>query len=142
MFKDHDDENFSHQEGDTVIGHSIKIEGDLTSQGNIVVEGQVVGSVKTDKHLSVGQQAKVDAQVSAGEATVSGEVNGNITVTGKLELAGSARVNGDITVKVLKVEEGASINGKVEMEGGRVPVSQLENSKEKNQKKEDEEVDF
>jgi len=121
MFKDHDNDSFSQQEGDTVIGGSIKIEGDLASQGNIIIEGQVVGSVKTESHLTIGQQARVDAEVQASDANVSGEVNGNMSVSGKLELAASAKVNGDIKAKILRVEEGAIINGKVEMEGASLP---------------------
>ncbi|HUT22346.1 MAG TPA: polymer-forming cytoskeletal protein [Candidatus Bipolaricaulota bacterium] len=146
MFKDHDDDNkYQPQEGDTVIGASIKIEGDLSSQGNIIVEGQVVGSVKTEKHLTVGQNARVDAEIVAGETVVAGEINGNLTINGRTELKNTARVNGDIKTKVLKVEEGATINGKVEMgEGVAVSMPATNNDKEKKEDKsvKDEEVDF
>jgi len=138
MFKDHDDESYSQQEGDTVIGGSIKIEGDLASQGNIIVEGQVVGSVKTEKYLTIGTQAKVDAEVSAGEVTVSGEVNGNLNITGKTELTSSAKVNGDIKTKILKVEEGAVINGNVQMDVGAMPEPKEEPKKEKEDDTEEE----
>jgi cytoskeletal protein CcmA (bactofilin family) len=146
MFKDHDDDNkYEPQEGDTVIGGSIKIEGDLASQGNIIVEGQVVGSINTEKHLTIGQKAQVNAEVTAGETVVAGEINGNLAISGMTELKSTARVNGDIKTKVLKVEEGATINGKVEMgEGVAIAMSAAEDKKVKNQDKakEAEEVDF
>ncbi len=144
MFKDNNDENYSQQEGDTVIGGSIKIEGDLASEGNIVIEGQVSGSVKTERHLTIGQQAKVDAEVNAGEAAISGEVNGNLNATGRVELTSSARINGDISTKILKVEEGAIINGSVKMqEGAAAPIKEeKEDKKDKNKETEEDEVDF
>lgn len=131
MFKDHEEDNYSQQEGDTVIGGSIKIEGDLVSQGNIVVEGQVVGSVKTEKHLTVGQQAKLDAEVTAGQANIAGEVNGNINISDKAELTSTAKINGDIKTKILKVEEGAQINGNVQMDGSMNAEQKTEEKEEK-----------
>lgn len=100
---------------DTVIGHSIKIEGDLVSAGSIVVEGEVTGSVKTDQTLRIGEKAKVTAEVRAKEAFVSGKVNGNIIVEGKLELNESAEVNGDIQAKTVSIAAGAVFNGKCSM---------------------------
>ena len=120
MFKNSDQEGQrdDHQADDTIIGSTIKIEGDLVSNGNIVVEGEVVGSLKTEKHLRIGQNAKVKADVKASEALISGNVDGNITVDGKLELTESARVTGDIKSKVLIIQPGALLNGNCTMEGG------------------------
>ncbi|MFH0780320.1 MAG: polymer-forming cytoskeletal protein [Parcubacteria group bacterium] len=100
---------------DTVIGNSIKIEGDMVSNGSIVVEGEVIGSLKTEKNLTVGEKAKIVADVSAKEAFISGKVQGNIKVQDKLELAASAEVNGDISASVLKIDAGAVFNGKCSM---------------------------
>ncbi|MFH0988016.1 MAG: polymer-forming cytoskeletal protein [Parcubacteria group bacterium] len=100
---------------DTVIGSSIKIEGDLVSNGSIVVEGEVKGSLKTEKSLRIGERAKVVADVSAQEAVISGKVNGNIAVTDKLELAATAEVNGDIKAGTLTIAAGAVFNGNCAM---------------------------
>jgi len=138
MFKDRDEEVYNQREEDTVIGGSIKIEGDLASEGNIVIEGHVIGSVKTQGHLTIGHQAKVEAEVNAGETIISGEVNGNIVVSGKTELTQSAKINGDINTQKLKVEEGAAINGKIQMDEGTVSVKSKA-KKENKEKKQSEE---
>jgi len=104
---------------ETVIGHSIKIEGDLVSNGSIAVEGEVIGSIKTEQTLKIGAQAKVTAEVKAQSAIISGKVEGNIVVEDKLELNESAEVTGDITAKVVSIAAGAVFNGKCTMSNGR-----------------------
>lgn len=106
-----------HDEVETVVGPSVNVEGDFSSEGNIVVKGTVSGSVKTSKRLTVEEGAKIFANVKAGEAVVSGEVKGDVKVGEKLELTSTARIAGDIDCKILAVEPGALIYGKVAMKG-------------------------
>lgn len=101
------------QEVETIIGPSVNVEGDFVAQGNVVVEGSVSGNLKTNKHLKVGNNAKITANVSAGSASISGEIHGNLSVQGTLELAPSAKIFGDITTKTMQVASGATISGKV-----------------------------
>ena len=118
MFKTNgDDYNESKVGGaeDTVIGSTIKIEGDLVSNGGIVVEGEVSGSVKTEAGVRVGEKAKIVADVKAKEAIISGRVQGNIEVKERLILTSSAEVNGDIQASSLEVQAGAIFNGKCSM---------------------------
>ena len=107
--------------GGTVIARGVKVEGDFVSDGNVVIEGEVSGSVKTTGYLEVGGAAKIKASVSAGEAMVAGEVQGNMTVSGKLDLLETSRVDGDIEVETLSVAPGAKINGHIIMDGKRKP---------------------
>lgn len=102
-------------EPETVISASVKVEGDFVSQGNVLIEGVVEGSLRTDKDLRVGERASITADVSAENATVAGEVHGNVSVSERLELEPTARVMGDIRTKVLVVASGATINGSVAM---------------------------
>jgi cytoskeletal protein CcmA (bactofilin family) len=103
----------------TVIAQGVKVEGDFVSDGDVIIEGEVTGSVKTAGYLEVGDAAKIKASVSASEAVVAGEIYGNLTVTGKLELFQTSRVEGDIEVATLSVAPGAKINGQVTMNGKR-----------------------
>ncbi|MSU75733.1 MAG: polymer-forming cytoskeletal protein [Candidatus Magasanikbacteria bacterium] len=102
---------------ETVVGPSVNVEGDFASEGNIVVKGSVAGSVRTSKHLSVEQGAKILANVRAGSAQVAGEVRGNMKIKDILELASTARVVGDVEVKTLTMEAGALVYGKIMMPG-------------------------
>lgn len=105
---------------ETVVGPSVHVEGDFSSEGNILVKGIVSGSVKTSKVLTVEPGAKIFANVKAGSAIISGEIKGNAKVTDRLELTASARLMGDVECKVLVVEAGALIHGKVTMKGLKV----------------------
>ena len=102
---------------DTVVGPSVNVEGDFSSEGNIIVKGTVNGSVHTSKILSVESGAKIIANVRAGSALIAGEVRGNMKIKESLELASTARILGDIEVKILSVEPGAVIFGKIVMPG-------------------------
>jgi len=104
-------------EVETVVGPSVNVEGDFASEGNIIVKGSVAGSVHTSRHLTVEVGARIMANVRAGSAKVSGEVKGNIKAKDSVELTSTARVVGDIEAKVLIVEAGALICGKVSMPG-------------------------
>lgn len=102
---------------ETVVGPSVKIQGDLNSEGNIKIEGQVTGTVKTTQSVYVGDSAKIVADVLAGNAIISGEVQGNLKISGNLVLQSTAKVTGDIACAVLRVEDGALFTGKCAMGG-------------------------
>jgi cytoskeletal protein CcmA (bactofilin family) len=102
---------------ETVVGPSVKIQGDLNSEGNIKIEGQVAGKIKTSQSVFVIPGAKISADVFAGNAVVGGEVQGNLKIAGHLVLQSTAKVIGDITCTVFRVEDGAQFSGKCTMAG-------------------------
>ncbi len=105
----------SNMTADTVVGPSVKIQGDLNSEGNIRIEGSVTGKVKTTQNVLVSDSAHITADIVAGTCTIAGEVQGNIKVSSNLILLGTAKINGDITCAVLRVEDGAMFTGKCSM---------------------------
>lgn len=114
------DDDYSNIHGDqddveTIVGPSVKVEGDFVSQGNVVIEGTVMGSVKTDKNLRVEEGAHIDANVEAQNVRIAGEVKGNVIVSGLLELTESAVVLGDVHTKTLVVAAGAIMHGNCDM---------------------------
>jgi cytoskeletal protein CcmA (bactofilin family) len=108
-------------EPETVIAASVKVEGDFVSQGNVLIEGVVEGSLRTERDLRVGERARIDADVSAANATVAGEIRGNLAVAERLELEPTARIYGDVKTKVLVVASGASVNGRIAMGAEHAP---------------------
>ncbi|MDD2758414.1 MAG: polymer-forming cytoskeletal protein [Patescibacteria group bacterium] len=102
---------------DTVVGPSVNVEGDFASEGNIVVKGTVTGSVHTSKNLIVEPGAKIVANVRAGNASISGEVRGNMKVREFVELTATAKIVGDIEAQTIAMEAGALLYGKVLMPG-------------------------
>jgi len=101
--------------GETVVGRSVKLEGDFSSDENVRIEGDVSGTLKTSKNLEVGDGATVEADVFAENATIAGRVSGNIDIKEKLELQESAKITGDIKTGVLMVAAGAKFSGQCAM---------------------------
>lgn len=116
MFKTQE-KNINDKEVETIIGHSVKVEGDFIGEGNVIVEGIVSGSLKTNKNLKVGESAHIFANVKVKNALIAGEVNGNIIADETIELTGTAKVNGDIKAKIITIAAGAVFNGKCSMGG-------------------------
>lgn len=100
---------------ETIIAHGVRLEGDLLAEGDIVIEGEVHGTVKTKGDLRIGDQALVEANIEASNAVVSGEIRGNILVHGKLELFPSSKMTGDVITEVLAIGPGAQVNGNISM---------------------------
>jgi cytoskeletal protein CcmA (bactofilin family) len=100
---------------ESVVGPSVKIQGDLNSEGSVRVEGQVTGKIKTAQMFQSAEGSKITADISAGSAEIGGDVKGNIRVASGLVLLGSARLTGDVTCGTLRVEEGAVWSGRCTM---------------------------
>lgn len=100
---------------ETIIGPTVKVEGNFTGAGDVVVEGQLTGTLKTERSLRVGEQARIKADLEGTEVFVSGEVRGNIKAHGKLEVSATGKVFGNIEAGTLIVAEGAILHGKCAM---------------------------
>lgn len=122
---------------ETLIGPSVKVEGDFVGDGDVVVEGIVAGKLRTKKNLRVGQNAQVLASVSAENALVSGIIQGNIKIKEKLELTPTAKIKGDIQTKILIIAEGAIFTGHCKMEQIETTNEAEKEEKEKNKPKEE-----
>ncbi|MFH1522695.1 MAG: polymer-forming cytoskeletal protein [Patescibacteria group bacterium] len=114
MFKQQS-EKANFKEVETIIGPSVKVKGNFNGQGNIIVEGALEGSLKTAGNVFIGDKAKIIASISAQQAKIGGEVNGNIKVKKSLDIVASAKIFGDIECSSLSVEPGAILNGKCTM---------------------------
>jgi cytoskeletal protein CcmA (bactofilin family) len=105
-----------------VIGPGITIRGDVVGKEDLVLQGQVDGSVDLKDHsLTVGPQGKVLAHISARLISVEGTVEGDLTASEKVVLRGTARVLGDIFAPRVVMEDGASFLGSVDM--GKAPIT-------------------
>lgn len=101
------------KDAETIIGPSIKVKGNFQGKGNIVIEGIVEGSLKTDANLFIGNEAKVVANIESNDAAIHGEVFGNIKNKGYLAIGKTARISGDIQYVEISIERGALINGTI-----------------------------
>lgn len=118
MFKNNEDP-YKSDKIETIIGPSVKVEGEFAGDGDVIVEGIVIGTLKTKNHLRVGVEAKVQAEISAASAFIAGDVSGNITVEADLDLKATAKVHGDIVCSQISIEKGAVVNGKISMNNSK-----------------------
>lgn len=100
---------------ETIVGPSLKVKGNFKGKGNIVVEGEVDGNLKTEGYVYIGDKAKITANIEAKTARIGGVITGNVKIKEHLEIVKSAQVSGDIECGSLSVEKGAQINGKCSM---------------------------
>lgn len=104
--------------GETIIAQGVKLEGNFVSDGNVIIEGDVEGTVEAAGDLKIGEQAHISADVTASNAVVAGSIDGNIRINGRLELLPSSRISGDLSAQVLMVAPGSQINGTIRMGEG------------------------
>jgi cytoskeletal protein CcmA (bactofilin family) len=97
------------------IGGSILVKGDVVSTEDLMIDGQVQGTIELGDHsLTIGQGASVVADLVAKTVTISGKVQGNVIGAAKVELKATAKVDGDITAPKFVMEDGAALSGKVD----------------------------
>lgn len=108
----------SSPEGTCVISPGSNIEGQFNSKENVRLDGKIVGDVVCENRLVMGESGIVEGTIKANEAVILGTIKGNIEVMSTLYLKASAKINGNITAKLLSVEEGAMYNGECRI-GGR-----------------------
>ncbi len=103
-------------ENSTVIGKSVTIRGEVSGKEEMFLDCVLQGTVTLPENkLTIGPNARVQADLNAGDVVIYGHVEGNIRATGRIELRDSAVLKGDIVAERLSIEENASMKGKVEL---------------------------
>jgi cytoskeletal protein CcmA (bactofilin family) len=104
------------ESGAAVIGKSVQIRGEVRGSEDLLVDGQVEGTITlSESRLTIGPNAKVAAHVAARDVVVLGTLNGDITATGRIELRQGSNLIGDISAARLSIEENAVFKGKVDL---------------------------
>ena len=106
------------------IGKSIVIKGDIVSSGDLVIDGQVVGTIDLGDHdLTIGPTAAVQANLVAKCVTVSGKVKGNVKGVTKVELKATGSIEGDVTAPSFVMDLGGALAGRVDAQGARATAT-------------------
>ena len=92
-----------------------KIVGDLLSESNIRIDGEVLGNVTTTAKVVIGEIGYIKGDLSCQEADIEGKVEGKLLIEGLLILREQAKVYGDIHTSKLHIEEGAVFLGECKM---------------------------
>lgn len=97
------------------LGPSDSLDGKLTYNGSLTVQGQAQGEFRITGNFEVGNGATVKALIEGSNVTIKGDVEGVLTARDKLTIGKSGKLSADVTVKRLQIEDGASFNGHVRM---------------------------
>jgi cytoskeletal protein CcmA (bactofilin family) len=102
---------------DCLIGTGTKIDGDITFSGGLRVDGHVRGRVVAEdgksSTLVLSEQAQIEGEIRVSHVVINGTVTGPIHVAEYLELQTKANVTGDVYYKVLEIQLGAVVHGKL-----------------------------
>jgi cytoskeletal protein CcmA (bactofilin family) len=100
-----------------VIGPSIHIDGDVRGEEDLLIEGEVSGTVQLKNNsLTIGPQGKVIADVYAHSIYVDGYLEGDLYGSERVNIRKSAQVKGNVTSPRVSVEDGAKFKGAIEMD--------------------------
>jgi cytoskeletal protein CcmA (bactofilin family) len=94
-----------------VIAKGTQIQGNIKASESIRLDGVLIGDVICDKKVVIGAKGRVEGKIKASDAYVMGEVQGEMIISGTLQLESTARVNGNLSAKNLVVDEGATMDG-------------------------------
>jgi cytoskeletal protein CcmA (bactofilin family) len=100
-----------------VIGRSIQINGDVKGDEDLLIEGDVSGTVELKNNsLTVGKEGKVKADIYARAVTVEGTTDGDLFASERIAIRASAEVKGNLVAPRISIEDGARFKGSVEMD--------------------------
>ena len=100
----------------THIGRSVVIDGEFTSDEDLTIEGTLKGDVQIrDATLTIGEPARVEADIHGSRVVVHGTVRGSITASVRIELGATARVDGNLSADQVVIADGARFNGRIDM---------------------------
>src|SRR5262245_60263906 len=99
------------------LGHGSRVEGKLTFEGSVRIDGQVEGEISAQDMVIIGEGAGLTAQISANTVVVQGRITGDITARKRVELKAPAVVSGNISTPSIVIHEGVVFEGHCTMGG-------------------------
>jgi cytoskeletal protein CcmA (bactofilin family) len=100
------------------LGPRDVLNGALTIEGDLHIEGTAEGEINVSGDVDVEASATVRAGIDGRNVTVRGNVTGNVVAHGRLTVAGSGIVLGDVRAARLRVDDGGTVNGSITMRSG------------------------
>src|SRR5258708_5085325 len=94
---------------------AVRIQGELSSDEDLVLEGRVDGKITVSKSLRIGPTGQVNAEISGRTVVIAGRVVGNVVAVERVELLPSGQLEGNIKAPKIVVAEGATFKGSVDM---------------------------
>jgi cytoskeletal protein CcmA (bactofilin family) len=103
------------QRNRATIGASMHIKGEIRSDEELLVDGEVEGIVESGSLLTIGRNGKVRANIRAREVVIFGSVKGNIEALEKLAIRDQGSLVGDIKTAGISIDDGAYFKGSIDI---------------------------
>src|SRR5262245_35391390 len=107
--------------GATLISAGTTVKGDLSSNHDLRIDGNIIGNVSSSAKIVIGASGSVEGDISGNQADIVGKVSGNIKTKDLLQLRGDCVVNGNVYAGKLQVEPTAVFNGQCHMGSSEKP---------------------
>lgn len=105
------------------IGPTIKVNGDVSGEEDLIIYGSVEGTVNLkNNNLVVGDKGRLTANVSARVIRVEGEVKGELIASERIVITPNGNVTGDITAPRVVLEDGCNFKGSIDMDSSKAPA--------------------
>lgn len=101
----------------TVFGQSVVLHGDLAGKEDLLIEGQVEGTINVPDHcVTIGAHGEVKAEIQARQVVILGSVTGNISARERIEIRKTGQVVGDLVAAAIAIEGGAFLKGSIDIQ--------------------------
>jgi cytoskeletal protein CcmA (bactofilin family) len=102
------------------IGPSVVVKGDVSAREPITIAGRVEGTIDVSGQIvTIESGSQVHADITAAGIVVGGTIKGTLVAEDRIELRGSAEIDGDLTAPRVAVADGAIVRGRVDIAGSR-----------------------
>ena len=101
---------------DTIIAQGITIDGEISGDEPVLVEGVVKGKITLSARVTVAQGGQIEADVESTEVEISGSLTGNVQANDRVEITAEGRVVGDIRSPRILIADGAAFKGHIDMD--------------------------
>lgn len=98
-----------------VIANGTTIKGDITTNGDIKIDGNLEGTIITKSKVIVGEKGVLKGTINASNIEIMGTVTGDMTATNAIILKSTAKITGNIRTNTIVIEQNAQFNGNCKM---------------------------
>jgi cytoskeletal protein CcmA (bactofilin family) len=102
-----------------VLSNGVSIKGDVTFRNELVIDGEVEGTIKSSGVLIIGEHGRIRGEITAGSVTIHGTVKGNVFVSERCVVAAGGSVRGNIEGPSLALDENATFLGRAKIRAKR-----------------------
>ena len=99
----------------TVLGKTMKIVGEIVSEEELFIDGELEGTLELQNHLTIGPNSQIIANIKATEIVVFGSVRGNVEALNRISLRAGASMIGDIKTAGIIIDDGAYFKGGIDI---------------------------